>query len=40
VDFILGGFAALFSEEPYNSNIVLQILLIAGISPTLEVIYD
>lgn len=40
VDFILGGFYDLFSEEPYNSNIVLQILLIAGISPTLEVIYD
>lgn len=39
VDFVLGGFP-LFSGEPYNSNIVLQILLIAGISPTLEVIYD
>jgi hypothetical protein len=40
VDFILGGFLKLLIEEPYNSNVVMKILFVAGISPTLEVIYD
>lgn len=30
----------LLIEEPYNSDVVSQILLIAGISPNLEVVYD
>lgn len=42
VEFLWGGLCILIIlliEEPYNSNIVLKILFVAGISIILEVIY-
>ncbi len=43
VEFLWGGLCILIItliEEPYNSNVVMQILLIAGIPLNLKVIYD
>jgi hypothetical protein len=40
VEFVLGGLCRLLLiEEPFNSDIVMQILLIAGISINLDVVY-